>query len=345
MKKGIVILYIISVMVFFVTPALFASQDIGVNNRILTKVNGKTITVMDIADKMDVIFSREFPEHTDSLESRYQFYMANWQYILRDMVDKELVLSDALDKKIVISDGDIREELEDMFGSNAIEAVSQLGMTYNEAWSMIHEDIMVRRMMLYAVHSKAMNKTSPQDLRRAFEGYLLDNPQNDEWTYRVLSIRDSNNGKAIANATIANILLTEEGVSFEELSSELSSRGLIEDSTEVKVSAEFHHSDNMLSSSYKEALISLSPGEYSEPIKHQKGGDHSPVYRIFFLKEHVVAEPIIFSDIEEGLKNHLYNAAIAEETELYMASLMKRYGFNEDRFLAGIPKNFEPFIL
>ncbi len=37
-------------------------QNIVINNRILLKVNGKSITVMDVVRKMDLLFYRQYPE-------------------------------------------------------------------------------------------------------------------------------------------------------------------------------------------------------------------------------------------------------------------------------------------
>ena len=44
-----------------------------VHNRILAKVNGKAISVVDIMKKMDILFYREYPQYTSSSQARFQF--------------------------------------------------------------------------------------------------------------------------------------------------------------------------------------------------------------------------------------------------------------------------------
>ncbi|MBA3815063.1 MAG: SurA N-terminal domain-containing protein, partial [Parachlamydiaceae bacterium] len=104
-------------------PFLFNTEQelqIVVNNRILAKVNGKAISVMDLMKKMDLLFYRQFPQYISSAQARYQFYQANWKHLLEEIIDKELILADAQDAKIPISAGDVRQEMEVLFGPNII---------------------------------------------------------------------------------------------------------------------------------------------------------------------------------------------------------------------------------
>ena len=75
------------------------SPHLAVNNRILAKVNDKAISVVDVMKKMDVLFYREFPQYTSSMQARYQFYKANWKHVLEELVSKELVMADAEENK------------------------------------------------------------------------------------------------------------------------------------------------------------------------------------------------------------------------------------------------------
>src|SRR5205085_3839907 len=100
---------------------LYAPEDdkrIIVNNRILAKVNGKALSVYDIMKKMDLLFYRAFPEYTSSTVARFQFYEMNWQAVLRDLIDKELIIADADENKVEVSSGDVRQEMETLFGPN-----------------------------------------------------------------------------------------------------------------------------------------------------------------------------------------------------------------------------------
>src|ERR1700730_13068687 len=77
---------------------LYGPEDnarIVVNNRILAKVNGKEISVFDVMKKMDMLFYRQFPEYTSSMQARFQFYQVSWKRVLQDLIDKELIMADA----------------------------------------------------------------------------------------------------------------------------------------------------------------------------------------------------------------------------------------------------------
>ena len=77
-----------------------AEPKIAVQNSILTKVNGKTISMMDVKKKMDMAFHQNYPHLTHSNPARVQFYEVAWKKTLMDMIDNELILSDATDKEI-----------------------------------------------------------------------------------------------------------------------------------------------------------------------------------------------------------------------------------------------------
>src|SRR3990167_11079476 len=95
-----------------------AEPKIAVQNSILTKVNGKTISMMDVKKKMDMAFHQNYPHLTHSNPARVQFYEVAWKKTLMDMIDNELILSDATDKEIKLTDGEVREALEERFAPN-----------------------------------------------------------------------------------------------------------------------------------------------------------------------------------------------------------------------------------
>ena len=47
-------------------PSFEGNQKIGVQNAILTQVNGTTISVIDVKKKLDVAFHRAYPHLADS---------------------------------------------------------------------------------------------------------------------------------------------------------------------------------------------------------------------------------------------------------------------------------------
>ncbi|MGA8165085.1 MAG: hypothetical protein WB791_08700, partial [Waddliaceae bacterium] len=92
--------------------SLERDRYIFINNRILSQVNGKAISIVDVMKKMDLLFYRQFPQYSSSVEARFQFYEINWRHVWEDLVDKELILAEAAENKIGMTNGDIRQEME-----------------------------------------------------------------------------------------------------------------------------------------------------------------------------------------------------------------------------------------
>ena len=107
-------------------------QKIAIQNTILSKVNGKTISMMDVKKRMDMLFHQSYPQHVHSNTARVQFYEASWRHILMDMVDNELIISDANDKEIKVTDGEVREVMEERFGPNVMQTLDKIGLTYEK---------------------------------------------------------------------------------------------------------------------------------------------------------------------------------------------------------------------
>src|SRR3989339_565270 len=138
-------------------------QQLVIQNRILTKVQNKTISVLDVVKKMDVFFSKQYPQYANSPAAKYQYFSSQWKDMLLQMVDHELILADAEKLDLKITDSEIRETLHDKFGPNLMESLDSLGLSYEEAKTMIHSEIVVQRMTWFKVHSKALNAVNVQD--------------------------------------------------------------------------------------------------------------------------------------------------------------------------------------
>jgi hypothetical protein len=347
MKKNV--LYLFLLLVCFSHSAAFsydtAFDDITINNRVLAKVNGKAISVLDIMKKMNVVFHKQYPHLVSTPAARYQFYTTNWKYVLKEMIDRQLVLDDAEEKKLPVSDGDIREEMEDLFGPNIIETVDKLGLSYEAAREMIHTDIIIRRMMMYRVQSRAMTRVHPKIIAQAYEDFVSSRSFHDTWSYNMITLRHKDPDKASFHANLAHHLLSNDNIPLDKLSSKLRMCIDSDSNIELSVSKELSHDDTTISSVHKDVLASLSDGAVSAPIKQISKATKEPVYRIFYLKKHTLGEPPAFAAIEEELKNSLLDKAFNEETHTYISSLYEYYGLTEETLFSDIPEDFEPFAL
>jgi SurA N-terminal domain len=345
---------LLRLFLFFALPLSFAlgetpvflpqeePQDIVIYNRIVAKVNGKTISVIDVMKKMDLFLQRYYPEHAQSKFARFQYYSKQWRDTLSQIIDQELMLADAEHLELKITDAEVREEVLGRFGPNIMATLDTLGMTYDEARTQIYNDMVVQRIMWYRVHSKALTNVNPQDIKVAYKTYSLKNPPMEKWRYQVLSIRSLQRDLGEVMAKKAFDLLNNKRVSWDLLPEQLKSD---EDTIAVTLSPELEGDDRGLSGSHKDVLKNLTPGTFSSPIAQVSRADNSVVYRIFFLKEHQRQETPAFEKMAEELKDELMQHAVSKETMQYLTKLRERLGYDEKQMLEVLPSDFQPFAI
>lgn len=328
------ILYLFAISTFATVPPVDFSdnQQIAVQNSILAKVDGNTISVLDVKKKMDLAFHKNYPQLEHSAQARFQFYESTWRHVLMEMIDHQLLLTEAESKQIPLNDGEVREEMETRFGPNIMITLDKIGLSYDEAWKIVKEEMIVQRMTWWFIHSKAVSQVTPQDIRQAFRIHLKENPAFEELKYRVISVRGEN-AQERANK-IHNVLIEQK------LSPEFSLTLLQEIDPSVQLSSEFSVTDKELSDAHKAALSPLSPGSYSKPIVQKSKADNKLVARIFYLSEKTNHPAPQFEHLVFNLRNDLIQKAVAQESNAYLEKLRKNHPFYEN-----IPKDFHPFSL
>jgi len=255
-----------------------------------------------------------------------------------DMIDNELIIADALDKEIKLTDGEIREVLEERFGPNVTLTLDKVGITHDEAWNMIKNELIVQRMSWWFIHSKAVNSVTPQDIRSAYRSYLKNNPAHSEWSYRVVSIRSPEPMDVLANQV--HQLLVESGKSPELLEEEL--KKMAPTDVTIAVSNEFNAKTDELSDLHKNGISDLEPKRYSNISYQLARGDKPNVYRVFYLlKKNDIPAPK-FEEMSAHLRNQLIQSAVGKTSESYLTKLRKHYGFESENT---IPEDLHPFSL
>lgn len=323
------------------------TPKIAVNNKILSKINGKVISTVDIMKKMDMLFYRQFPQYTSSVEARFQFYQANWKHVLEEFINKELILADAAESKIEVSSGDIRQEMESYFGPNIITNLDKVGLNFDEASKMVQDEILLRRMLTYRVNAKAIRMVTPALTRQAYEAYAKDikNIRSPSWDYQVISIRgpDQQLNQKIANEAYS--IIQDPKFNLTNLPNKLTERNLLNDKTKASVSEVFHHRSQEMSEAYREALLQLTPKTFSRPISQKSRADKSTIYRIFYLIDKKEGGIPSFKEMEPKLKDKLLSETSAKETEDYIERLHKHYHVKEGDLSAMVPDDYKPFSI
>ncbi len=310
----------------------------------MAKVNGKAISVIDIMKKMDMIFYRKFPQYASSIEARFQFYNMNWKHFLSELIDKELMMADAEEIKMEVSHGDIRQEMENMFGPNIISNLDKAGLTYEEAWQMVKEDQLLKRMMGARVNSLAVRSVTPINIRKAYEEYAKNNLKPDAWRYQVISIKGKDPTLCAEVANYAYQLVSSDNIAIADLKKKLDTDGQFKDSATINISEEYLRTGKEINDTYREILSSLQANTYSKPSA-QKSRAGEQVYRIVYLKEFIPGRAPPLSEVEMKLKSTLIDKKIDQEAEKYIARLRRHFDVQGDENHPLYPEDFQPFVL
>jgi hypothetical protein len=323
------------------------SATILINNRILARINGKTISTYDVAKKMDVLFYNQFPEYLSIPEARHQFYQMNWRPVLEELINKELILADAEEHKVEVTGGDTRQEMESLFGPNVHDNLDKVGITFDESSKAVKGDLIIRRMLNMRINSKALRIITPLKVREAYERYIQD-PQNisqAQWNYRVVTIKDRNLEKTKETADKIYDLLTEQHIPLDQLAATLKEKNILGRKAKVTVSGLILNNEQELSNTYKEILSEMGDGTTSHPSPHKSRTAQATVYRIFYLKEKIAPGVPSFKEVEARLKDKLLNDYADTETEIYLNKLRQHYHVRNQDLEAMFPADYQPFTL
>lgn len=326
-------------------PNLFGEdkQTLFVNNRVVAKVNGKAISIMDITKKMDMLFYRQYPQYASSVPARFQFYQANWKYVLQELIDKELILADAQEAKLPVSLGDVRQEMESLFGPNIIHNLDQAGLTFEEAMKMVQDDLIIKRMIYARVNAKVIKLITPQDVREAYEKYAQEHIRPDSWRYHVISIRDKDVSKGAEAANLVHNFLNEN-VPLQELSGNVKKTHPFEN-TSVNISEEHTHTEKEMPETSRAILETLQSKSYSKPIPQQSRTDKSTVFRIYYLDQMEKGGSPPLNEAENEVRNGLASIAVRDETERYIKRLRQYYDVQENTLKEIMASDFQPYSL
>jgi hypothetical protein len=311
--------------------------QITIHNRILAKFDNKTLSVLDVVKKMDMIFNNDYPQFTHSKLARYQFYNAKWKDTLQKMIDRELILLDAKRIGIKITDAETREELLHRYGPNIMLSLDKLQLSYEEARKMVSEDLLVERVLYFKVYSEALH-IRPEDIKKKYTAYCKENTASQKWNYQVLSIKSEDEKASQAIAQLAFDLLKEQR-SLQDITADLK---LKNPDTNIIFSPEIERDSLSISEAHRQGIETLNPGDFSLPIS-QLNRDQSTVYRIFYLKDKHEVNPPEFPVLAEKIKDRLIQECISSRLPIYIKKLKKRYSFSDQELSELIFSDFKPF--
>lgn len=318
------------------------NQEVVVHNCVLANIMGEVITLLDVTKRMDIYFYQQFPQLASSMEARYQFYEVNWPTMLDAMINDTLILADAKEKEIEITDGELREEMERVFGPDVVVNIDTMGLTLKEAREVLRKDLIVRRMNGMMVTSRARMMISPKQIRQRYEERLVANPASDTWVYRMITFRGDDERKRQSVAEAAFALLEEGGHETADLPALLDERGLLEEGVFVRVSDRFERLDEEISLAHKAILQTIAVAGHTFPMMQQSSGKQ--VSRIFSLEERRRAVPPTLREVQQEIRRELVQERVMEERENYLKRLRDHFNV-EGELKSFLPEEFQPFSL
>ena len=324
-------------------PLLIFADDgeIAIHNRPLVKVNGKTISIIDVMKKMNAFIYTNYPHAVGNKPMLYQFYAGNWRSTLDDMINNELMLMEAETKEVKVSDGDVREEVEARFGPNIMANLDKIDLTLDEARQLIHTELVTQRIMWMNVNQKALNEVTPQKVKEGYALYLQQNPTTDKWVYRVLSIRGKDKDLCEKLAKAAAAMVSSKKSDLATAAAEI--KGEASD-LKINLSEEFDLKAAELSEQHKSILSKLDVDSYSEPVAQTSRADGSTVWRIFHLKDREEIKPLDFEMICERIKSQLLQERFSHYSKQYFEKLRKQYNLTQEQIDQMVPSDVTPFV-
>lgn len=317
------------------TEKMFSfDQHLVIHNRVVLKVKGKPITVMDIVKRMDMMFLQQFPDLIDNEIARYQFYTASWRQFLEAVLDEQLIVLDAEERKIKVSEGEVRRAMERTFGSDPITSLSKIGMTFSEAYDLFEADLLVQKMNMGMVYQRALPEVKPKMILEQYQKMVAENPPKEIYHYRVLSFRAPSEQEAKEKALRAYTALVKGEVEFAKVPDLFEEEGIT-----VSLSEEFSRETAQMSVAHRSALKELGADTISHPVL-RKG-----VAYLFQVQNIEHKEVASFHEMELELQKSVLQEQIVARTDQYRKQLRERYGFGEKELAAMIPDDFSPFAL
>ncbi|HSX38503.1 MAG TPA: hypothetical protein VLE95_06705 [Chlamydiales bacterium] len=320
------------------TPS--SDKKIAFQNSILAKVNGTTLSMMDVKKKMDLLFHQRYPHLSQSSAARCQFYEQSWRALLMEMIDNELVLADAADHDVKIPDAEVRETMESRFGPNVLATLDQIGLSYNEAWKILKNELIVQRMSWWFIQSKAIQSVTPQSIREAYQQFLEEHPPYLDLQYQVVTIQAQGLDQKLDQiADRVHQFLINSGKSLENVAD-----ALLEIDPSIQISTQYQATDLQISESYRSILASLLPGSYSAPVV-QKSRGNKRIAKIFYLAHKTDHPASSFQELSASLRDQLIQNAMMKQSALYLERLRKSYGFDTAFLQDTLSENAHPFSL
>lgn len=318
-------------------------NKIVVNNVVLARIHGKTITLLDAVKKMDLVMMRFYPETFASSKERCTFYKSQWKSMVVELINQELIVQAAEVLQIPVSQGDVRQELEEMFGPQVMINIERAGLTYSEAWDMVKTDIIIRRMMHWQIASHVQTEVRPDDIRKSYDEYLTDGKSRAQYSYRMSTFKGDEVAKLEPIAKEAYELIAS-GKNLSDL------EGILKDKLEAQkitlsISDLIEQDAEEMAETVLATVGNLEEGKASAPQVQRGRVSGVPCMRMYVLEKKNISPPKSFEEMSENLRQTIMEERYAQQSAGYFSKLRKDFNVDIDSIFAALPANFAPFSM
>ena len=311
-------------------------SSIVVENRVLATVRDQVVTVVDVMKKLDMVFCQQFPQYRGVPEARYEFYRANWRRIFEELVDRQLIISLAEEKQFTVTNGDIREELEEVFGPNVMMNLYEEGLSLHEVHEMMKADILLRRIISFYVHSPVVSSITPEVLRAAYQRRIEELKGKEGWVWRSVTVKAKGKDCPKEVADTVWKLLENDHLPIEAILVKLP------EGIECVVSSPFRSEQKEVAPAIQQILEKLPLQSHSEPIPFTNRTDPHQSWRCYIVDERFEPKPPTFFELEAALREELASPEITKHTITFFDDLRRQHHvkhlFTSEQLLS-----FEPF--
>ena len=265
MKKTIT--YFLSIIFVTIAPTISASS-IEFNNKILTHVGPKTITVLDVKKEMDrQIYIYDKKKFSD-VEAIAQFYRTNWKSVLNKLVQDELTFLEAERMKFTLPEHQIQEKSKELFGNDQIESLNFLSITPETAKDFSNKQLIASNMIGYMVLKPTFQQVTPSTLSLAYNDHIKALEKKDKWTYKLLYVQGKDNNIVEEKALLISSLIEDK--KHVNLSNILKNIGTNNEAIKFTLSDQITLKTEELSPKILQILQNLEEGTTSKVINEKE---------------------------------------------------------------------------
>lgn len=302
----------------FVYPAE-KQTEIKADRRMLVRVRNSTLTITDVMRKMDLIFYQQFPHLRSMPKERLKFYETNWRRVLQDLVDRKLIMIFAEENHFEVPHGDVREEMEAIFGPNVLLALYDAKVPFEDAYDMVRQEIMMRRIVSFYVKGAVLASLTPQKVKERYrEKYEQTLPQ-EKIVWHILSLKTPAeiDSKALMEKIVSSL---NEGASTFEKEKET-----VPENCELILSPLFVTESAQVSPAIKPILDGLETNRWSAPLPAKEMKNGVAKWNAYLVKERKEGEKIPFSNVEDAIREEMAGPLLEEKRVAFMNDLAQKY--------------------